>query len=291
MFGYVKIYKDELKVKDYNLFKAYYCGLCQTIKREYGFPARYFLSYDVTFLAILLVAVAEKEPSFSPIRCLANPAIRRPSMEKDEALSYASAVNVLLTWFKLKDDWSDNHSIKAALLMPFMVMKCRKAQKRYPALYKKISDGLASLSALEGEGCREPDQVAAAFGNLMADIFDSQLLKDREERRILTYCGYLLGRFIYLLDAWADRDEDEKKRTYNPFLLAKGLAEETIYMSLEYTLAELGNSLQLLKTKRNRDILENVIYLGLKKALEDVFQGRSSTASSGEKEKNHERPI
>ena len=291
MFGYVKIFKDELKVKDYNLFKAYYCGLCQTIKREYGFPARYFLSYDVTFLAILLVAVAEKEPSFSPIRCLANPTIRRPAMGGDEVLSYASAVNVLLAWFKLKDDWNDNHSIKASLLMPFMVKKCKKAKKRHPALYEKISGGIASLSALEREGCREPDQVAAAFGNLMADIFDSPFTQDSERRRIMAHCGYLLGRFIYLLDAWADRSEDAKKHTYNPFLLAKEPTKETMRLSLEYTLAELGNSLGLLQTQRNREILENVIYLGLKKALEDVFQGRQSTIDGDEKEKYHERPI
>ena len=36
MFGYVTIRKDDLKVKDYNKYQAYYCGLCQDIKEAYG---------------------------------------------------------------------------------------------------------------------------------------------------------------------------------------------------------------------------------------------------------------
>lgn len=290
MFGYVKIDKDELKVKDYNLFKACYCGVCQTLKREYGFPARYFLSYDVTFLAVMLLALRQEEPSFAPIRCLSNPAVRRPAARSNEVLSYAAAVNVLLVWFKLKDDWSDNRSLKAALLMPLMYGKRGKAKKRFPALYQTIETSLAELSALEREGCPLADKAAGAFGKLMAGIFDTGLARTEENRRILAHCGLLLGRFIYLLDAWEDKAEDEKKRAYNPFLLAEQPEEETFRLSLEYSLGELGASFALLKPLRYREILENIIYLGLQKALDSVFNGRDS-AADGIKEKHHERPI
>lgn len=33
MFGYVTIQEAELKVKDFKKYKAYYCGLCQTLKK------------------------------------------------------------------------------------------------------------------------------------------------------------------------------------------------------------------------------------------------------------------
>ena len=109
MFGYVKIDKNELKVKDYNLFKAYYCGVCRTLKKEYGFPAHYFLSYDAAFLATLMIALSKEAPVVAPCRCMANPMMKRPVAKTENCLLYAAAVNVLLTWFKLKDDWHDNH--------------------------------------------------------------------------------------------------------------------------------------------------------------------------------------
>ncbi len=291
MFGYVKIYKDELKVKDYNLFKSYYCGLCQTLKKEYGFPARYFLSYDITFLAVLFAAVCEEQIEVLPIRCLANPAVRRPAAKRNAILTYAAAVNVLLVWFKLKDDWQDNRSFKAMILMPFMAGKKNKAKKQYPALYQTIEQALGELSALEQSGCAALDAPANAFGKLMTGIFSANFIVLEETQRILAHCGGLLGRFIYLLDAWADRAEDAKKKTYNPFLLAKEIEVETIKTSLEYTLSQLANSVKLLVFEKNQDLIENIIYLGLRKALEDVFADKEHAASGGVKEKRHERPI
>ncbi|MBR6728787.1 MAG: hypothetical protein IKL80_01385 [Clostridia bacterium] len=286
MFGYIRIDKDELKVRDYNLFKAYYCGVCQTLKKMYGFPARYFLSYDATFLALLMGAVQKEAPIACPGRCLANPMIKRPTLQQDAVLSYSAAVNVLLVWFKLKDDLADNHSMKAILLLPFLYGKQKKAQKKYPALYQKISEGLQNLSKLEKEHCKNAEAPAAAFGKLTADIFDAESLLSAENRRILSHMGFLLGRFIYLLDAWEDRDADAKKGSYNPFLLEESVNEDDVKLSLTYTLSELASSMELLETVRNREIIENIMYLGLKNVLEQVFSGRNN-----KKEKRHERPL
>lgn len=291
MFGYIKIDKNELKVRDYNLFKSYYCGVCRALKKEYGFPARYFLSYDVTFLAVLLDALSEADPDFCQMRCMANPAVRRPAANKNEAVLYAAAVNVLLVWFKLKDDLADNHSLKAALLMPLMWGKKNKAKKRFSSLYICIQEKLAELSASEKENCREPDFVASLFGQLMADIFDVEQIEDTDTRRVFSHIGFLLGRLIYLLDAWADRSDDEKKGAYNPFLLNKDISKEDVKLSLDYTLAELGNSLNLIHFKRNQDIIENIVYLGLRHEVDSVFSDKANNRKRGIKEKQHERPI
>lgn len=287
MFGYIRIHKDELKIKDYNLFRAYYCGVCQTIKNDYGFPARYFLSYDAAFLALMLSSVSSEELSAKSIRCLANPTVKRPVAETTPVFSYAAAVNVLLVWFKLVDDWKDNHSLKSILLMPLMVGKRNKARKRFPALYKNIEANLLELSVLEKGNCSIPDQVAGVFGRLMEDLFHADMVQTEEKRRILSHCGYLLGRFIYLLDAWADKEEDEKKKAYNPFLVSGEQDEKSLRLSLEYTLSELANSIALLDITKNKDIIDNITYLGLRKSLERVFSGEKNKV----KEKQHERPI
>lgn len=280
------IHKDELKVKDYNRYKAYYCGLCQTLKKEYGFPARYFLSNDATFLAVLLSALVEENGDFCPIRCLANPMKKRPACKKNPVLSYGAAVNVLLLWFKLQDDWQDNRSLKALLLMPFMAGKKRKAQNRFPKLCDKIKEGLTELHRLETENCPVPDAVADVFGKLMEAVFDAELVADENARRVLAHSGYLLGRLIYLLDAWEDRAEDAKKKAYNPFLAGADISEEDMKLSLEYSLSELSGSFALLSPKRNKDILENIIYLGLKNAVDRVFAGNKV-----QEETHHERPL
>lgn len=290
MFGYVKIDKNELKVKDYNWFKACYCGVCKTLQHEYGFPARYFLSYDATFLAVLLSALAENEPQLCPGRCMANPFIRRPIVQKEPALLYAAAVNVLLVWFKLKDDWHDNRSVRALLLMPFMYGKYRKAKKQYPAQEAAIREKLSALSALEAAHCTVADEVAAIFGELMAALFDTEQAGSTDHRRVLGHMGFLLGRFIYLLDAWEDREADRQKGCYNPFLSADAPKKEDVQLSLEYTLGQLAADYALLVPVRHQAILENCIYLGLRHALDRAFN-ENIAAQSGEKEKHHERPL
>ncbi len=287
MFGYIKIDKDDLKVRDYNLFKAYYCGVCQSLKKEYGFPSRYFLSYDVTFLAVLLSSFETDAPVTHSIRCLANPAVRRPAVSSSDVLRYAAAVNVLLVWFKLKDDWADNHSLKALTLMPLMHKKCSKARKAFPELYTGIEHALHKLTILEKEKCPEADAVAATFGEVMAAIFRTPFIKEDEKQRIFSHIGFLLGRLIYLMDAWADREEDRKKKAYNPFLL-RDTAEEDIRLSFDYTLGELANSFALLSPAKHQAILENILYLGLRKSVDTVLAGKETKQK---KEKQHERPI
>ncbi len=290
MFGYIKIDKNELKIKDYNLFKSYYCGVCRALKADYGFPSHYFLSYDAAFLAVLLEAVSDEPPALHPVRCMANPAVRRPVAKKTDAIDYAAAVNVLLVWFKLKDDWADNRSFRSLSLMPLMLSKKNKAKKRFPILYENIKTRLAALSALEKANCAEPDSVAAAFGALMADIFDTDLVQNENMRRILSHTGFLLGRLIYVMDARADREEDKKKKAYNPLLLSEETDDETLRLSFDYTLGELANTLMLLDIKRNREIVENIVYLGLRQAVDGVFADENNRKGK-KKENHHERPI
>ena len=276
LFGYVKIHKDELKVKEYNRYKAYYCGLCHTLKKEYGFPARYFLSNDATFLSVLLLAVADEAPAFSPIRCMANPVKQRPACRDNESLSYSAAVNVLLVWFKLKDDWQDNRSLKALLLMPLMAGKKKKAAKKFPALFANLTTHLGRLHQLEQEQNPIPDASADAFAKALQAVFSPTFVKQDDTARVLSHSGYLLGRLIYLLDAWEDREKDQEKGAYNPFLLAADVSREDVKLSLEYSLGELAGSFNLLAPKRNKDIIENIIYLGLRDALDRVLAGKKT---------------
>ena len=54
MFGYISINKAEMKFKDYDVYHSYYCGLCKVLKECYGRRGQVTLSFDMTFLVILL---------------------------------------------------------------------------------------------------------------------------------------------------------------------------------------------------------------------------------------------
>ncbi len=286
MFGYIRICKDELRVREYHVFRSYYCGLCKTIKQEYGFASRMGLSYDVTFLAILLSSLCEDETKVLPQRCIVSPVQKKPIALANAPLRYTAAVNVILMVEKLRDDWRDERSLKALFARLLLFRARRKTKKQYPALVDATEGYLRQLSLLEQAKSDEPDRLADEFGKLMRTVFEMAPMNDEKERRILSHIGYGLGRFIYLMDAYEDREQDRKKGCFNPFLLSENPPDaQEVRQSLEFTLSEVSNSYQLLNIKRNRPILDNILYLGLSEGLARVFDGEKK------EKKVHERSL
>lgn len=270
MFGYVTAHKDLLRVCDYNIFRGYYCGLCKTLGKRFNQMTRMGLSYDMTFLAVLVSSLSDEEITLKQEPCVAHPFSKRPVLKQDEGISYSADMSVLLTYYKLKDDWEDERSLKSfARLFYFFPMK--KTVKQYPRQAKAIIEQLAALHKLERENCNKPDAVADCFGKLLAEIFD----KDGTNRP-LAMLGYHIGRLIYLTDAFCDLEDDKKKGTYNPFLSLYGntVTKETVVSqlipSLTYTLSEIACAYELLDIKKNKELLDNFIYLGLRKNVESL---------------------
>ena len=59
MFGYVTANKPELKIREFARYKGYYCGLCHTLLENHGRRGQMTLTYDMTFLVILLSSLYE----------------------------------------------------------------------------------------------------------------------------------------------------------------------------------------------------------------------------------------
>ena len=102
MFGFVRPLRGELKCKDFDLYNATYCGLCRCLRRRYGLLAPMLLTYDCTFLALLLEPPQEQ---FTPCRgrCHANPLRTRVMCPDSPALDAAADATVILTWWKLRE--------------------------------------------------------------------------------------------------------------------------------------------------------------------------------------------
>lgn len=270
MFGYVTAHKDLLRVCDYNIFRGYYCGLCKTLGKKFNQITRLGLSYDMTFLAVLVSSLSDEKIDLKRACCIAHPLSKRPVINDDGGISYSADMSVLLTYYKLKDDWTDEKSLKS-LARIFYIFPVKKVKKCYPRQANAIKEQLKNLRMLETENCNQPDKVADCFGKLLAVIFD----KDGNNRP-LSMLGYHIGRLIYLTDAYCDLEQDLKKKCYNPFLslygssISKEALKEQLVPSLTYTLSEIAAAYELLDLKKNKELLDNIIYLGLRKNVESL---------------------
>ena len=270
VFGFVKIYKDLLRVRDYNVFRGYYCGLCRELGRRYNQFTRLGLSYDMTFLAILISSLESNAPKFKKSRCIVHPLTKRAVCVNDRGISYSADMSVLLTFLKLKDEINDEHKFTSYAAMPLYYRSFRKAAKKHPMQLGCIKDSLAELSALEKSGCRSADIAADCFGRLLEGVFDID-----GNNPALARLGFLTGRFIYIIDAAADIEDDVKKGCYNPFAADGRLPadidalKKDVRAALLILLKDISDAYDLIDIKKNKELLDNIIYLGMREAAEN----------------------
>lgn len=273
MFGYVRPFRPELKCKDFDLYRATYCGLCRCLRRRYGLIAPMFLNFDFTFLALLLW---EPEESFAPCRgrCHANPLRRLPMCQDSPALELAADESVILAWWKLRDSVGDEgfwSGMGARGLSGLLGPAYRKAACRRPEFDGTVRACLEELSVLERENCPSLDKTADTFARLL----QSAAPEEGERGRVLSQLLYHLGRWIYLADARDDLEEDKLTGRYNPVSARYGSEGDdcALGLTMDQSLALIGAALQLGEFGCRRPILENITYFGLPLVKKAVFDG------------------
>ena len=171
MLGYVKIDKAELKVREYEIYTGYYCGVCKSIGSRYGQLPRMFLSYDAAFLAMLLASLSDESDAPVQEHCVAHPVVKKKTIIRNRAVDYAADVMLILAWYKIADDANDEGKLYAKPVMLLMQGIFRRLTETYPELCSSIKEHLSALSALENEKCASMDMAAEAFSKIMEDIF------------------------------------------------------------------------------------------------------------------------
>ncbi len=262
MFGYVMINKPELKIKEYERYHAYYCGLCRTLKKEYGMFGQFTLTYDMTFLIVLLTALYEEQPNHEKHHCMVHP-VKKHSMLHNDITSYAAAMNMALSYHHFRDDWEDERSIKGLSGAKFVKCRYKRIEKKYPRQVDVIKRTLKELNQLEKAKETNLDYVARPFGELMAELF---IYKEDQWQEDLRNLGFYLGKFIYIMDAYEDLEEDLKKGSYNPFIETdKEKLFEEIGHILTMMMAEATKAFEKLPivVQPEVDILRNILYAGV----------------------------
>ena len=273
MFGYVRPLRNELKCGDFDLYRATYCGLCRCLRKRYGPVAPMFLTFDFTFLTLLLWEPEEKAQICSG-RCHANPLAKKPMCPDSDALNLAADESMILIWWKIQDAIQDNgviEGVPARSLSLLLYPSYQKARKLRPDFDQTVASSLKKLSLLEQENCPSIDRTADTF----AKILSSAMPEDDPRSRVLGQLLYHLGRWIYLIDARDDFLEDIEKRRYNPLVLRYGAEgnDHELKLTLDHSLELMGAALQLGEFGCRMPILENIIYLGLPLVQRAVFDG------------------
>ncbi len=273
MFGYIQPNKDELRFREYNEYRAYYCGLCKCIGRRFGEPMKLTLSYDCAFMALLLTGLAGKEDT-QKCRCGYKPLSRaRMAASEDEYLRFAANMDIILAYCKLDDNWRDDRALGAAAGKAAMKGAFQKAKEQSPELYRAISEGIGELSQIERANTPELDPPADAFARMMKNIALAAPVEGAQNRLALGHMLYHLGRWVYLIDAWEDREKDKKSGSYNPFL-ASGAGKDRAEFILNCSLNEAINAYELLDIQAHEGLLDNIIKDGCPLKNSEVLGGK-----------------
>ncbi|MBQ8328929.1 MAG: hypothetical protein IJX83_04795 [Lachnospiraceae bacterium] len=291
MFGYVVVSEQDLKIREFNLYRSYYCGMCMDLKEHYGQTGRLTLSYDTVFLALLLTSLYEPEDLKRDIRCAVHP-VEKHAARQNDYTRYAADINIILSYYSCLDDWNDEKDPGKKLFAALLKKKSDRACLLYPEKAAVIRGKLGELDELEkkARSGEEPvltpaallDRAGSIFGDLLAEVFDCR--KDTWSpalRRI----GFNLGKFIYILDAYDDLEKDEKNGSFNPLAGMKDKPHLDDYVRgvLTMTLSDCTGAFETLPVVENIDILRNILYCGIWCKFEEVFKKRTGvTEGSGD---------
>lgn len=300
MLGYVKVFKPELKVREYEVYCGYYCGVCKSIGKRYGQLPRMALSYDAAFLALLLESISNDHDAPAQEHCIAHPMIKKKTIIRNSAIDYAADIMLILAWYKLLDDANDDGKLYAKGTMLAFRRIYKKLRKNHTALCESIEEHLAELSKLEKEKCAHLDMATEAFSKIMETIFSegykelfekgqnsSRIYADYDEglSALFATIGYHMGKWIYLIDAADDIEDNILSGAYNPLIYRYGFdpsvespegfrtrIEEELKFNLYHYLAMIGKCLDSLEIKKNKGIIDNILYFGLNRKTEEIIE-------------------
>lgn len=287
MFGYIRICKPQMKICEYEVYQSVYCTLCRHMGRQLGPPARLLLNYDYTFMTMLMIALSEQPSQFVPGQCVFNPAKKcGRCTTHDEAFEYTSALTAIMFYHKLRDNINDSSGAKRLLwkaLMPYAAHVRRKAMRQYAQEDQLVDDYIRRQFEAESRSKESGEVIVDELCEPTADViaaFAVKLSPKESDQIILRRFGYFLGRWIYMIDALDDLEDDLEDGSFNPLVIRFGLTPQDARdksdrwedarcfgnNSLNQSIAEAVKYYELLELGEYKPILDNIIYLGVSEA-------------------------
>lgn len=270
MFGYIRISKPEMRVKEYDMYKAVYCSLCKKLGKDYGFITRFALNYDFAFTALLELALKDGFEGTVNKKCVCNPLKKCAYCKEEAPFSTSSAALIILSYYKFSDDINDEKGLKklvALLLSKLFSRAFKKAKTKYPEIERIAAGYIKEQNAAERDKNCSLDEAAGPSSKMLSRLF-AMCSNDSQNQQVLSHLGMLLGRYIYLLDCLVDRETDIKKNSFNPLKnMSEEEAKKKIKEQLYIVINQAEKTFELLDIKRFKNILGNIIYVGLEDTM------------------------
>ena len=297
IFGYAVPFKPELKFREYDCYKMYYCGVCKSISRNFGQLSRFGLVHETATLALILNLAAQTagSPVLLHKSCIAHPHKKTNAVIQNEAVDYAAAINVLMVYFKLLDSWQDDRNVLAKTGSAAIRHAFRKAAKAAPIAADAVFFSIRALTKLEKEGCSSIDEACEPFASMMSDIFqwkDSDIFCTSPIKMdLLGKIGYNVGKWIYLIDAVSDYQDDLKKKQYNVLINRSEKQQDPpdVKFILEMCLARLAEAWELLieicegesktdnlQENNAKGVIDNLFYIGMRRTTDEKCSGEAA---------------
>ena len=278
MFGYVRPVLNELTQEQKSAYQSAYCGLCHTMGHRHGWLARFTLNYDFTLLALLHYGCSASSTTVCR-RCPVHPFRKKRACLCGDALEAAADESMILTWHKLTDDISDRNLVAGlpARVLRFLFRNAyRRAAHARPGFDSTVRREMERLCCLERENSPQLDRIADTFAKILAAAAVD--CADASQRRAMEQLLYHLGRWIYLVDAWDDLEEDRKAGRYNPLntRFEGKAAEERDYVetTMTHSVRLICSAFNLMEFGSWRAVIENIFYQGLPGVQSAVLSGR-----------------
>ena len=250
--------EKQLAPAEMDRYREVYCGVCHSLKDQSGQLCRMALTYDMTFLALLLNSLYEPNERKGAERCAAHPAKPQP-FATSECTEYAADATVVLAYHKLLDDWSDERKVSHRALAGLLRSAYRESSRRRPSMALAVERGMDDIRAIEQAKSASLDEAANRFGMLLGEVF---AYRNDFWKRDLAALGAYLGKFVYLMDAVMDFDDDVKSGSYNPLVEADA-APADMGEALRAMAAQAAGAFERLPLEQDIHILRNSIYAGI----------------------------
>lgn len=269
-------------MKEFERYRSFYCGLCHELRAVYGPIGQATLTYDMTFLVILLTGLYEPETRESERRCLVHPVGKHP-FAVNVYSRYGAEMNLLLTYYSSLDKWKDEKKVYGLTAAKVLRRKCREIERRYPRQAQAVKRSLETLSRIESGRAATIDEAARCTGELLGELF---VYREDMWAETLRKVGFYLGKFIYLCDAWEDLEKDLEKGLYNPFARLKGEEdfEEQCAAILTSMMAECAIQFEKLPIVEEIQILRNILYSGVWMRYDAVLQEKRQKKEEGKQQ-------
>ncbi len=291
MIGYVKVYKPELKLKELTVYNAYYCGICEALGKRYGLLYRNVLNYDAVFLAMSADCLNGAGRETETFRCALHPFKKKPRCMPSESMDKAADITVFLTYHKLLDNKNDENSFWSGIGAYLMKSSFLKAGDRLGDTSSKVESALKRLHGMEKAGSRDIDSVSDCYASIISNLLAKMVKTGDNDVEAAKWIGYNIGKWVYILDAVDDIEEDLSSGAYNPVLKRFPIERdeqvkdyikrtgEKLSFILFSCLDQASTAFDLIDKKVNSGIIRNILYEGMYNVTHKILNGEHPDGS------------